>query len=165
MKLSAKGMKALKVIHLICIIVWLGSSISLNLLRYLAGNLDAAGMYWMARILEIIDMKILVPGAVGCLFTGIVYGFFTNWGFFRHRWLTVKWVLTVFLILFGTFYTGPLIKENVLLGKAIMEGCGDAVQYMKNVHANMAAGLMQVLLLLAITVISVYKPWKRSAVK
>ena len=118
-KLTTKGMKALKVVHLVCAIAWFGSAISMNLLRHLVEVEDAAGMYWMAEILEAIDMKILVPGAVGCLLTGIVYGIFTNWGFFKHRWLTVKWVLTLFMILFGTFYMGPLVKENVLIGKAI----------------------------------------------
>ena len=73
-KLSAKGMKALKVVHLICAIAWFGSAISMNLLRQLVEVEDAAGMYWMAEILEAIDMKILVPGAIGCLLTVIVYG-------------------------------------------------------------------------------------------
>ena len=88
-KLSAIGMEALKVAHLVCVIAWFGSAISMNLLRHLVEVEDAAGMYWMAEILEAIDMKVLVPGAVGCLLTGIVYGNFTHWGFFKHRWLTV----------------------------------------------------------------------------
>ena len=41
----------------------------------------------------------------------------------------------------GTFYMGPLVKENVLIGKAIMEGNGDAAQYWHNVSANAYAGL------------------------
>ena len=122
---------------------------------------DAAGIYWVAKILEAIDMKILVPGAVGCLLTGIVYGVFTNWGFFKHKWLTVKWVLTLFMILFGTFYMGPLVKENVLIGKAIIEGNGDVAQYWQNVMANAYAGLLQIVLLTVVTIVSVYKPWKR----
>ena len=160
-KLTTKGMKALKVIHLVCAIAWFGSAISMNLLRHLVVVKDAAGMYWMAEILEAIDMKILVPGAVGGLLTGIVYGGFTNWGFFKHKWLTVKWVLTRFMILFGTFYMGPLVKENVLIGKAIMEGNGDAAQYCHNVMANAYAGLLQIVLLTVVTIVSVYKPWKR----
>lgn len=160
-KISAKGMKALKVIHLICAIAWFGSAISMNLLRHLVEVEDAAGMYWMAEILEAIDMKILVPGAVGCLVTGIVYGAFTNWGFFKYRWLTVKWVLTIFMILFGTFYMGPIVTENVQIGKALMAESGDAVQYWHNVTANAYAGLLQTVLLISVTVISVYKPWKK----
>ena len=159
--LSVKEMKALKVIHLICAIAWFGSAISMNLLRHLVAVEDAAGMYWMAEILEAIDMKILVPGAVGCLVTGIIYGAFAHWGFFKHRWLTVKWVLTIFMILFGTFYMGPLVKENVVTGKAIMEGGGDVLRYWRNVTANAYAGLLQIILLTIVTVISVYKPWKK----
>ena len=116
----------------------------------------------MAEILEAIDMQILVPGAVGCLVTGIVYGIFTNWGFFKHKWLVLKWVLTIFMILFGTFYMGPLVKENVIIGKAVMEGGGDTALYWHNVSANAVAGLLQLILLTVVTVVSVYKPWKRS---
>ena len=162
MKLSAKGMKALKVVHLVCAIAWFGSAISMNLLRHLVDVNDAVGMYWMAEILEAIDMQILVPGAVGCLVTGIVYGIFTNWGFFKHKWLVLKWVLTIFMILFGTFYMGPLVKENVIIGKAVMEGGGDTALYWHNLSANAVAGLLQLILLTVVTVVSVYKPWKRS---
>ena len=160
-QLSAKGMKALKVVHLVCVIVWFGSAISMNLLRLLVEADDPAGMYWMAEILEAIDMQILVPGAIGCLFTGLVYGVCSHWGFFKHRWLTVKWILTLFMILFGTFYMGPMVKENVQIGKAILEGNGDAVQYASNVTANAYAGLLQLMLLTIVTIVSVYKPWKK----
>ena len=115
----------------------------------------------MAEILEAIDMQILVPGAIGCLFTGLVYGVCSHWGFFKHRWLTVKWILTLFMILFGTFYMGPMVKENVQIGKAILEGNGDAVQYASNVTANAYAGLLQLMLLTIVTIVSVYKPWKK----
>ena len=73
-QLSAKGMKALNVVHLVCVIVWFGSAISMNLLSLLVEADDPAGMYWMAEILEAIDMQILVPGTIGFLFTGLVYG-------------------------------------------------------------------------------------------
>lgn len=156
-------MKALKTVHIICASLWLGSSVSMNLLRYLVDDLDNAGMFWMARTLEIIDMKILVPGAVGCLLTGIVYGLFTNWGFFRHRWLTVKWILTVFIISFGTFHTGPLIKENVVIGRSLLEGSGSPEQYWLNAGDSIVSGLLQLSLLMIATVISVYRPWKGNA--
>ena len=58
-------------------------------------------------------------------------------------------------------YGGPLVKENVLIGKAIMEGNGDAAQYWHNVMANAYTGLLQIVLLTVVTIVSVYKPWKR----
>lgn len=161
MKLSANGMKALKCLHLILAAVWFGSSVSLNLLRCLVGEPDAAGMYWMAQVLETIDLKILVPGVIGCLLTGLVYGRFTHWGFFRHRWLAVKWGLSLFIMLFGTFYTAPIIKETVTIGKALAEGSGDAARYWELVAAVTRGGVLQLTLLIAVMLISVYRPWKR----
>lgn len=161
MRLSTKGQKALKTMHLVFVTIWFGSAVVMNLLRHLVEVKDAAGLYHVAYVLEAIDMKILVPGAIGCLLTGIAYGLFTNWGFFKHRWLAVKWALTVFMIAFGTFYMGPLVKENVIIGRAILDGTGDASRYWTNVEDSMYGGLLQLMLLVAVFVISVYKPWKK----
>ena len=46
-KLSTKGVKALKVLHLVCAIAWFGSAISMNLLRHLVEVKDAAGMFFL----------------------------------------------------------------------------------------------------------------------
>ena len=161
-KLSTNGLRALKVVHLLCAILWIGSAIAMNLLRILVEVNDTSGMYYMAEILEAIDMKILVPGAVGCLLTGIVYGVWTNFGFFKFRWLAVKWALTIFMILVGTFCMGPLVRENVAIGKALLEGSGDAARYHANVATNGYLGWMQVSLLIVVLVISVWKPWKKT---
>lgn len=39
-----------------------------------------------------IDYAIVIPGAILAVATGIIYGIFTKWGFFKHRWITVKWI-------------------------------------------------------------------------
>ena len=160
-KLTPTGVKVLKVLHIICALLWFGSAILMNLLRQFVDATDATGMYYMAETLEAIDMKMLVPGAIGCLLTGAAFGLFSNWGFFKHRWLTVKWIFTIFMILLGTFYMGPLVKGNVAIGKAMLEGFGDANQYWHNVTCNMFSGLLQLSLLTFVVVISVFKPWKK----
>lgn len=38
--------------------------------------------------------------------TGLIYGLFTNWFFFKHRWVTAKWILTILAIFSGTFMLG-----------------------------------------------------------
>lgn len=161
MKLSAKGQKVLKIVHLVCAIAWIGSAIVMNTLRHLVPVDSVEGMYYVAAVLEAVDMDILVPGAVLCLLTGVVYGLFTNWGFFKHRWLIVKWVLTVFIIVFGTFYMGPRVKENVVVGAALMSGSGDVAAYWENVAASTWSGALQLVLLAVVVVVSVFKPWKK----
>ena len=56
---------------------------------------------------------------------------------------------------------GKGCSRNVLIGKAIIEGNGDVAQYWQNVMANAYAGLLQIVLLAIVTIVSVYKPWKR----
>lgn len=162
MKLSPRGQKILKIAHLACAIAWIGAAIVMNTLRHLVVVDSPEAMYYVAVVLEAVDMDILVPGAILCLLTGIIYGAFTNWGFFRHRWIIVKWVLTVFMILFGTFYMGPRVKDNVTVGRELMSGSGDASAYWSNVADSTWSGAVQIILLAAVVVISVFKPWKKA---
>ncbi|WP_455967516.1 hypothetical protein [Bacteroides fluxus] len=160
-KLSNKGQRILKIIHLICVIAWVGSAIIMNVLRHLVTVKDASGMYYMAEILEAVDMKILVPGAIVCLFTGLVYSVCTSWGFVKHRWIAVKWILTILMIVLGTFFMGPLIKENTLIGSNLMEGQGNADIYWENVAVSAKWGAFQLCMLTFTIIISVIKPWKK----
>lgn len=162
MKLTVRGQKTLKVVHLVCAIAWIGSAIVMNTLRHLVDVDSAEGMYYVAVVLEAVDMDILVPGAILCLLTGIVYGAFTNWGFFKARWLTVKWVLTVFMMLLGTFYMGPRVSDNVSIASEILSGGGDEAAYWHNVADSSWSGGLQLCLLIVIVVISVFKPWKKA---
>lgn len=162
MKLSTRGQKWLKVVHLVCAIAWIGSAIVMNALRHLVATDNAEAMYYVAVVLEAVDMQILVPGAVACLLTGVAYGLLTGWGFFKHRWIVVKWILTVFMILFGTFYMGPRVKDNVVVGEQLMEGSGEAAAYWSNVTDCAWSGGLQIVLLTLIVIISVFKPWKKS---
>lgn len=156
-KLSANELRVLKVTHLIFAIMWIGSAVSLNLLRHLVHVDDAAGMYYMAEILEAIDMKILVPGVIGCILTGIVYGVWTNFGFFKFRWIIAKWILTIIMFCIGTFCMEPLIKANVVIGKALMQGAGDANRYTDNVTTSSYLGMLQLVMLFLVLVLSVWK--------
>ena len=57
-----------------------------------------------SSVLKIIDDWLIIGGANGCLLTGILYAAFTMWGFFRYIWMTIKWILTAFMIATGTFF-------------------------------------------------------------
>ena len=125
------------------------------------GSFDnGSALYTYSRLLKIIDDFILIPGAVGCLITGLIYGVFTKWGFFRHKWIIFKWVMTIAQILFGTFVLGPWVNANVIIAREL----GDAALYsqiiLHNLSMSKICGSIQVLLLLPYFVISIQKPWK-----
>ena len=163
MKLSPKGQKILKIIHIVSVIAWVGSAIVTNSIRHWVPISDGASMYYMADFLEAVDMKILVPGAIACLITGLLYSLPTPWGFFKHKWVAVKWVLTILMIALGTFFKGPLVKENVVISHDLMTGNaqGIADTYWHNVTANAKWGALLILLFAFTIIISVLKPWKK----
>lgn len=161
MRLTVRGQKILKIVHLACAIAWIGSAIVMNTLRHLVPMDSSEAMYYVAVVLEAVDMDILVPGAILCFLTGIAYGWLTPWGFVKHRWVAVKWTLTVFAILFGTFYMGPRVKDNVVVGRELMAGTGDTAAYWANVADSAWSGALQLVILAVVVIVSVFKPWKK----
>lgn len=159
-KLSPKGTRILKIIHLIFAAMWLGGALGLTFLLLDSVPDNSGAMFMRARAAQVVDDYIIIPGALGCLFTGLVYSIWTNWGFFKHKWVTVKWILTVAMILFGTFVMGPMVNGNVYLIEDIDLYNADNITYFKNVSNNITAGLFQITAMLFVFVISVIKPWR-----
>ncbi len=106
------------------------------------------------------DMTVVIPGAIGCLLTGLIYSLFSNWGFFRHRWLTFKWIFTVSAILFGTFFLGPWETAMMDISGRIGIASLHDTEYLWNQRMNLLFGSLQVTLLFATLFISIFKPWK-----
>lgn len=118
-----------------------------------------------AMTLKIIDDWMIIGGAYGCVITGAVYGTFTNWGFFRHRWIVVKWVMTLLMILSGTFCMGPYVNGNAALGadKALY-ALPDGI-FWQNIDQIVPWGILQLAMLATVIAISVLKPWKKKSAR
>lgn len=94
------------------------------------------------------------------MFTGIAYGILTNWGWFKHNWLIGKWVITLFGIVFGSFWLGPWIDENTALSQKFGEKVLNLPQYIQNEQFLYFFGTFQFCTLLFALYLSVIKPWK-----
>ena len=161
-RLSPKGIKILKIIHLLFIVLWIGGALSLTLLAVLIQPETAGGIYTKSLILKVIDDFIIIPGATGNLLIGFLYGLFTGWGFFKHIWVIVKWVMTVAQILFGTFILGDFVNSNVILALELGEKAVSNPEFMHNLSMSIAGGFIQLAGLLFMLCISVLKPWKKN---
>lgn len=117
-------------------------------------------MYIAAQSHLIVDEYFLIPGGIGILVTAILYGTLTKWGFFKQRWLTVKWILTVLLVALGAGYMGATIKENMSYAQDILTKGADAGVFFTNVRNVAIAGIVQLIGFACIIVISGVKPWK-----
>jgi hypothetical protein len=104
--------------------------------------------------MELIARFVIVPLAFASLLTGLIQSLGTPWGLFRHYWVVVKLLLTVFA-------TSVLLVKMELIGYAarlaaettLSRGDLRAAGIQLAVHA--AGGL---LVLLVPAVLSVYKP-------
>ena len=162
-KMSAKGLKWLKGFHLVAVSCWVGGGVSLILLYFLkSGMEDGKILYGINQSIHHVDIAVVViPGALGCLVTGLIYSSFSNWGFFKHGWIIFKWIVTVAAILFGTFFLGPwestMMEISGILGISSLSD----PEYLYNQKMNLIFGATQVLVLVVTVFISIFKPWKR----
>lgn len=161
-KLQPRHVRWLKIVHLTCVSCWIGGAVSLLLLYFLKSDIDdGAVLYGINQSIHHVDMAVdVVPGAMGCLLTGLAYSALTNWGFIKQRWIAVKWVITVSAVLFGTFFLGPWETAMMnISGELGLDALGDQ-QYLYNQRMNLWFGTLQVAILFFTVWISVFKPWR-----
>jgi uncharacterized membrane protein len=164
--LGKNGMRTLKVLHLFTACLWLGGSFGLNLMLLLPWEPGGdAGLVSYGEACKFVDDFVVIPGAVGCLVTGLLFSVLSHWGFFKHRWVAVKWALTVLCVLFGTFFLGP--RVNAQPGIALEAGLSALTDpaYLANRQGLVATGPIMLLLIAFMVAISVYKPWKAAREK
>ncbi|MDH6310455.1 putative membrane protein [Dysgonomonas sp. PFB1-18] len=160
-KLSPQGVKILKMFHLFFAILWIGGGLALVILFFSVNPANGDELYMKSRIIQIIDDFLIIPGAMASLLIGIIYGIWTNWGFFKHKWLIVKWIMTILQILFGTFVLGPWVNENVEIASALRDAAMDDATLLHNVKMSQIWGTVQVaILVITFIVVSVQKPWR-----
>jgi hypothetical protein len=112
-------------------------------------------------ILDIIDKFAVIPAAIGTFLTGIVYGLFTNWGFFKYRWIVVKWVIMSGQIILGSLLLQPLILKNMGIVLEYKDLSGINPVFLNNEAILHTAGKIQLVLFLFVCYISVIKPWNK----
>lgn len=163
-KLSPSGMKYLKIAHLLFASAWITGGVALTVLNLLMrSSAYRDGVLGFTAGIHYVDTYIVViAGALGCFTTGLIYAIFTNWGFIKHRWIVVKWCITVSLITFGTVALGPWEKEMLSMAQASGAGVYNDPSFLEISARFLYGGLISFGMLLFAFCISVLKPWKKA---
>ena len=160
-RLGLKGRQWLKGFHLFFVCIWVGGGVTLILMQLCLKATEGGMLHGLDTAMKFVDDFIIIPGAFGCLITGLLFALFTNWGFFKHRWITVKWIVNIGGIIFGTFWLGPWLNSlPPISGNLGLAALSDPV-YVHGKMMNSWWGPVQVLTLIAAAFISVLKPWKK----
>lgn len=160
-KLRTQGVKILKMFHILFAFCWIIGGLALCVLLFTTFPQSGDELYMRSRILQIVDDYFIIYGALGVFATGLIYSIWTNWGFFKHTWIIVKWIMTILQILFGTFVLGPCINNNVIIADQLRDIAFTDPVFLDNLQTTQLWGTIQVALLLIVIVISVQKPWKK----
>lgn len=162
-QLGSKGIKVLKSCHLLFVMIWVVGVIAMaviNLIKPQSGD----EMYMVLYVNRIIDDALVIPGAMLTVITGVIYGMFTKWGFFKHRWITVKWIISVFVIIAGTFYFNPIHNHLLEVADQTRDAALHNTELIPYIQINLVGAFAQSALLIFLIVISVFKPWKKKKV-
>lgn len=142
--------------HIILSVGWLGAVVAYLALSIVGLTSHSAQMVRAAYLsMEFIGWYIIVPFSLATLLAGLVESLGTQWGLFRH-W----WVLAKFLLITGA--TMVLLRHmqavTAMAGVAAETTLSATDFRAQRIHLVVHAG-GGLLVLLAATVLAVYKPW------
>jgi len=139
-------------VHLISSVGWIGAVIAymaLGVSAVTSRDAQTVRAAWIA--MELTGWFVIVPMALVALITGIIMSLGTPWGLFRHYWVVITLVLTIFSTVI------------LLLHMPTVSNLADVAREADSAHLNGHGGDLfhaggGLLVLLVITVLNVYKP-------
>ncbi|GAB6439429.1 DUF2269 domain-containing protein [Bacillus cereus] len=160
-KIGPKGMKWLKIIHVFLVTLFFGGILSSLALNFHIDFTKYDESYLGYKNIIVISDNVIRWGAIGTLLVGFTYGFFTNWGFFKHRWVGVKFVLYIIQTIVGIFVVDKLMVANMELLETQKELALSNPIFIQNHEIRQYAVYFQVLVTIFVFIISFLKPWKK----
>jgi len=106
------------------------------------------------QAMELITWWMIVPLCLAALLTGLIQSLGTPWGLFRHYWVLVKLLLTLFATVVLLVHTQPI---GLLAGAAAHGGLADPQLRSTKVQLVVDAAAALFVLLVS-TVLAIYKP-------
>ena len=159
--LGTTGKQWLKSIHLILSVIWLGAAISMNILRFAWAPSAQGDLYAVDHSIALIDNWVVVPAAWGSLLSGFLESWLTSWGFFKYRWVTVKWIGTVAIMIYAPLFVSQWDRKIEAISE--VEGLS-ALQnpaYLQYRLLYTLSGIGLIAILALLSMISTLKPWTK----
>ena len=138
--------------HLTFSVGWIGAVLAylaLGVAAVTSEDVQTVRAAWTA--MELTGWYVIVPLAVASLTTGLVMALGTKWGLFRHYWVLISFVLTVFATLVLALHM-PTVSS---MAEVAQEAQGASLDGLGGDLLHPSIGLV---ILLVIQVLNLYKP-------
>jgi hypothetical protein len=152
MVMTARLRKFALTLHLTCSVGWIGAVIAYLALVIAAMTSPDSRMLqatWIA--MEVIGWYIIVPLALASLLSGLVMALGTPWGLFRHYWVLLSLVLTIFATVVLLVHMQTVSDVASIAAETPSAAAGSLSGEL--IHAGVG-----MLVLLVIQVLNMYKP-------
>lgn len=158
--LGTGGQRWLKALHVTFVAFTLGGLLSILVLLMAKRQLTPARSPFLLDLaIYSIFGRVVTYSFYGILVTGLGFSLFTRWAFFRHHWITVKWVGVLIFLAFTIIWVGPAINGMVALSDAGLDLTGARPLYVALSGQSIRCLLIEGVLFVIIVFISVLKPW------
>ena len=155
MTLTPRVRKFALTVHVVSSVGWLGA-VSTFLALAIAGLMrqDIQTIRAVYPSMELIGWFVIVPCGFAALATGVIQSLGTEWGLFRHYWILAKFLLTIGATLLLLLHIQPVSRASGLAAGPLLNADFRQLQIRLVIDAGLG-----LLVLLAATTLSVYKPW------
>ncbi len=161
-KLSIRQKNWLLSAHIGFAALWTGAVLSMFLLSF--RNMTSSSgnaLYTLDAAINLLDDYIVIPAAIGSVLTATALCWTTNYGFTKFYWVITKWILTIGLVVFGTFWLFPWGNEAEQIAAQAGLQALDSEAYVFDAKGVLIGTLLQAIFLVIIIGISTLKPWGR----
>ncbi len=145
--------------HITFSVGWLGAVAGFIVLN-IAGliNKDDQMVRSAYIAMDLIGWYVILPSSLGSLLTGLIQSLTTSWGLFKHFWILVKFILTLGATILLLLHMQSISHLAELATRTPLPNAELREQGSELLVKAVAA----LVVLLATTVISVYKPWGKT---
>ena len=158
--LSIRGKKVLLSLHILLISIWLGSlSIILFLQLYKHTYFMASDFRIVDRLIFAINDMVIMNISVIVALSGLLFSLFSPWGFFKFRWIIFKWLAVLLIALFLLFWAAPAINGMAALSDVHGNQVAMQAKYLLFEQQVLQQTLFQLIALITVITVSVFKPW------
>lgn len=159
-RLSVTQRRWLLTLHLLFAAIMFGVAVGFLILSITAANTNDEGVlkacYTGMHVLAVTSVR---ASTIGTLVTGILLSVLTQWGLFKFYWIIVKEGLTLLSIVLGPVGMYFWTLKAVTLTSAEGLGALQDPAFVVNSGRLWIGIILQILSLVAMFAISVFKPW------
>lgn len=160
-KLTIRQKHWWRVLHLVSITVYFSGVLGSLLLAVFTTRTTDEDLIYAAHVfIQYFDWFLIVPGAFASIITGLWLAVRTHWGFAEYYWVVAKWAGNVIAVLYGATFL-RIWMEGAL--HASMTGVHplENPAYLHSRELLFVGMAIALAILVVLTVISVFKPWRK----